>query len=425
MTRVAKRGFLAEVNYQMKQAEKRNRQREREAERAQTAARREREKAIKEAERARVAATRAEAAAQKVADKAAKEAHLVMMQAEVEARNSELSAHYDEIDSILEATLDVDDYVDLDALRTKAEHPPFPRPDLLEPTAVPAPLQLPPEPRYVQPERPSGIGAVLGADKRHAKAIQAAQDEFAQQHQQWQQHVQQLTAAHQSATQQYQASEAQRLQWVAQVQADHEVECRRLDDEAAQANASIDALETGLADGDKAAVDEYIGIVLANSVYPDDFEIEHAYEFDAELGEATITAWVPGPTAIRTEKEFKYVKARDEITATQLSKKAQTDRYASAIHQVALRTLHEVFEADRREIIQTISLTVATEGISPATGLAEPVALVAVAAERDSFLQIDLANVTPAATLEHLGAQISKKPAELAGIDTSEGVRSL
>jgi restriction system protein len=38
-------------------------------------------------------------------------------------------------------------------------------------------------------------------------------------------------------------------------------------------------------------------------------------------------------------------------------------------------------------------------------------------------MAFDLHNVVPAATLEHLGAAISKNPFELVGIDETPGVR--
>lgn len=122
-------------------------------------------------------------------------------------------------------------------------------------------------------------------------------------------------------------------------------------------------------------------------------------------------------------KEYKYVKAKDEISSTALPVKAQKDRYAGAVTQVALRTLHEIFEADRGGKIYSIALMVGTEALSPATGLRETVPLVLVAADRQTFTRFDLSNVVPQATLEHLGAAVSKSPFDLVPADTSRGVR--
>jgi restriction system protein len=98
------------------------------------------------------------------------------------------------------------------------------------------------------------------------------------------------------------------------------------------------------------------------------------------------------------------------------------DRYSEAVHQVALRSLHEVFEADRRGLVRSISLEVGTETIDPATGTETHIPFVAVAAEREAFTGFDLRSVVPAATLKYLGAAVSKNPFGLAAADVS-GIR--
>lgn len=101
----------------------------------------------------------------------------------------------------------------------------------------------------------------------------------------------------------------------------------------------------------------------------------------------------------------------------------QKERYAGAVWQVAIRTLHEIFEADRAGKIHSIALTVAAHRLAPATGLPEHIPLAVVAAERGSFLQFDLCNIVPRATLAHLGAALSKSPYDLVPADTRAGVR--
>jgi restriction system protein len=125
---------------------------------------------------------------------------------------------------------------------------------------------------------------------------------------------------------------------------------------------------------------------LSNSVYPDAFQVEHEFEFDSELRELVLRAIVPSPSALPSVREYRYVKAKDEIAATSLPKREVKERYAAAVHQVALRTLHEVFEADREGRIETIALTVATDAIDPATGQVKRTNFVGVGADRSSFM---------------------------------------
>jgi restriction system protein len=140
--------------------------------------------------------------------------------------------------------------------------------------------------------------------------------------------------------------------------------------------------------------------------------------------ELTLAVLIPEPSAVSAVKEYKYVKAKDEISPTALPAKAQKDRYASAVWQVAVRTLHEVFEADRAGKISSIALTVGVNRVSPATGQPETVPVVAVAADRETFSSFDLGNVVPHATLTHMGAALSKSPFDLTPADTSRGVRA-
>ena len=131
---------------------------------------------------------------------------------------------------------------------------------------------------------------------------------------------------------------------------------------------------------------------------------------------------VPGPSDVPEIKSYKYTKATDEIASTTLSQKECRDRYNGAIHQVALRSLHEVFESDRRGLIKTISLEVGTNTIDPATGQQTYVPFVIAAAERETFLAFELSAVVPALTLARLGAAVSKNPYSLVAAERS-GVR--
>jgi restriction system protein len=418
------RGFFAELQYQNQLAARRQAQAERAYVRVQVAAQREAERAFKQAERAAAQASRATAAEQKAAEKEAKRLHEEARNAEVAALNARLGDVSDELNSILAATLGVDDFVDLEELRVKAEHPPFSRADLETPTPEPAPITAPPEPVFVEPVPAKGLGAMFGGKKKHAEAVAAARAVFDTEHQAWQSAAASVPAQQLEQMQKRDAAEQQRLAHLEEARQVYQRECDERETEAAETNRALDELIVGLRTGSDAAVQEYVGIVLGNSVYPEVLEVEHDFEFDSELKELTLTVLVSAPDSLPAEKEFKWVRSKDEITATALPKKDVKERYANVVFQVALRTLHEVFEADRAQQIQTISLAVATETSDPATGLQTRVTFVAVAAERSSFISFDLSNIVPLATLHHLGAEISKSPYDLVSIDQSQGVRT-
>src|SRR4051794_14118727 len=167
-----RRGFFAEMAHQAAVADK-NRQR------AQAAAMKDQARRQREAERLQREYEKSMRLQFSVLEKEQRQARIAAQEAEVARLNGELAMHLADIDNLLSATLEVDDYVDLDRLRTKVKHPRF-ESRYSDPIPTPAPIAAPPEPVYVEPEPPRGVGAVFGGKKKHAEAVAAAQDAFAQ-----------------------------------------------------------------------------------------------------------------------------------------------------------------------------------------------------------------------------------------------------
>jgi len=419
-----KRGFLAELNRQAQLSAKRREQEAKKAAQQQAAAHRQAEQAARQADRADSQLLRANAAEMKNAEKEAKRLEDVAMQADVDSRNEDIAVAYEEIDGILSATLDVDDYVDLEDLRRTAEHPPFEPGPLGSPSLPPPPFVAPPEPQFVPPEgAPKGLSGALGGKKKYAAVLAEAQVGFNAQHDAWRAEVAALPARTEQANAQHQAVENDRRQRLVAAQTAYEAECAQREAEVAESNQQLDQLIANLGYEVEDAIQEYVSIVLGNSIYPDSFPVEHDFEFDSANRELTLRVSVPAPSDVPSTKAFKYTKSSGEITEVALSQKEQKDRYAGAVAATALRTLHEVFEADRVGRIQTISLTVGTEALDVATGKMAQTPFIAVATDRPTFEGIDLTNVVPLATLEHLKALVSKNPFGLVGIDLSKGVR--
>jgi restriction system protein len=364
-----RRGFFAELNHQAQLAERGRQQQARAAYRAHEAARREAERAYRAAERASAAAGRANAAEQKAAEKEAARLHLESRHAEVAAMNADLAGVYAEIDGLLAATLDVDDWVDLERLRvTSVEHPAF-DPGKLAHAASPPSLQYPPQPVWQEPEAPRGLSGVMGGRKRHEANVARARADYEQAYRAWHEQATAMHAAYQAQQARHAVDEEKRLAALAAARARYDEECKQRESDAAERNAELDRLINELSFDVEGAIQEYVGIVLSNSVYPESFPVAHDHRFDLATRELALVVRVPHPSQIPTVKEYRYVKAKDEIVPAVLPVKEQKERYASAVAQVAARSLHEVFEADRAGRIHSIALTVSTDHTDPATGL--------------------------------------------------------
>jgi restriction system protein len=415
-----RRGFFAELQHQAQQAERQRQLHAATAYQARIRAQIEADRARAAAERARTAAAVGAARERELLEREAARLHVASQLAEAESRNAMLGHTYDEIDRILAATLAVDDHVDLAALTiTTVGHPPFDPGGLGTPT--------PPMPDLVYPPAP-GIAATppagLFGRKKHETEVERVRAEHERATQQWQAYNTTLYSAHVAELERRTMAEQARLAKLAEAHADYQEQCRQRESDAEARNQELAKLINDLAFDVESAIQEYVSIVLSKSAYPDAFPVAHEHDFDLATRELTLTVTVPTPSSIPAVKAYRYVKANDEITATALPIKAQKDRYAGAVFQTALRTLHEIFEADRGAKIHSIALTVAAETPSAATGRMESVPLVILAADRETFATFNLTNVVPSATLDHLGAAVSKSPFDLTPADTSRGVRA-
>lgn len=107
------------------------------------------------------------------------------------------------------------------------------------------------------------------------------------------------------------------------------------------------------------------------------------------------------------------MKARDATESSPRTAAQIKALYASVVAQVTLRTLHELFEADRASKLETIVFNGYVDTIDPATGQPSSPHLVTVRVAQDTFSALQLANVEPTACLKGLNASVSKSPAEL------------
>lgn len=418
-----RRGFFAELQHQQRLAEQRQRREYAAAVQAHNRAVREAARAQREYERAVAAAQRAAAHEQARAEAEAKAAHVAAQRATAESLTAQAMDAVEQIDALLAATLEVDDYVDIDSLKQTVQHPPFPREDLKTPLPEPALEQPPPEPKFVAPPAPTGISKLFNKQK-HADANAKAHTAWTAQHEEWAHHVNHvLPAKNAKLLEDHAAAEQQRAELLAAALSEYRSDCAQRERDVAETNEKLENLKKSLAAGDPEAINEYIGIVLGNSVYPEVFRVDYEFEFDAELGELAVVVLVPPPSSIPSVKVYKYVAASDEIRETPCSQKEQRERYNGAVAAVAVRTFHEVFESDRQGRIQTVSLTVQTETVNPATGLVQAFPLVAAAADRQEFSKYELRNVDPAQTLSHMGALVSKNAFGLTAISTARGIR--
>ena len=358
---------------------------QRERERRAVAAQRGMAAAAREAERRQKAYERSVAAGEKERQRVYVESRV----AEVQRLNEALEATNAALASLLSHALARDAFVNVESLKERPEIPEFHAGALATPESEPSLESF-------MPPKPSGLGKLVpGAAKRRAVMVEEA------------------TARYEAELGAYRDREATRTARLEAARSDHELMVSNL---TASAEAQNREIENGWAQfnaGDAGAIVEYFSLVLSESQYPEGFTNAHKMAFVPESKQLVVEYELPPIAVVPTSKVYRYVKARDAIDETARPAAQVKGAYASLVTQTTLRSLHELFQADRTEKLETIVFNGFINSTDPATGKAISPHLVTVRVAREAFFALDLANVDPAACLKGLNAGVSKSPTEL------------
>jgi restriction system protein len=206
------------------------------------------------------------------------------------------------------------------------------------PLPPPIPVRDPPAPVFTAPDPPKGLSGLFGK-KSHARAVADATVSHENRVAAWNAQITQNAQIRRDRAAERDAKEAERLATLETERTRYAAECAAREAAVAEFNQALGTLKANLGYGAVDAVGEYVSLVFANSMYPAAFPVEHDFEFDPATAELRLRVLVPAPDKVPSTNGYKYAKSTDEITSTSLSQKACKDRYAAAVHQVALRSL--------------------------------------------------------------------------------------
>jgi restriction system protein len=342
-------------------------------------------RAAREAERAHRAYERAQAAEAKEYQRLYVESRM----ADVDLRNEELQNDVATLQQLLADTLTIDDFLDFDTLKEAAPHPVF----------APGPLanpEPPPNPDAYRPPEPTGLRARLpGAREKHLTKWEEGR------------------VAYEAAAAAYQQREAERQRRLAAAQADHDKTVAELEARLAAQHAEVEQFKAAFQAGTPTAVMQYFALVLEASSYPDDFPQQFRLAFVPESRQLVVEYELPPYDRVPAVAAYTYVKSGDKVNEKARPARERQQLYKSVVAQVTVRTIHELFEADRAGLVETIVFNGHVETINAATGKTERPCLVTVRTTRDAFLDRDFARINAEACLIDLSASLSKSPAEL------------
>lgn len=167
-------------------------------------------------------------------------------------------------------------------------------------------------------------------------------------------------------------------------------------------NLKIDKLKELYFKADSQAIIQYCELVLNNSHYPDSFPKDFDLDYNSENKMLLVEYVLPAPNQFPTLTEVKYVALKKELKETHLSDAQVSKMYDTAIYNITLRTLHELFEADKSNSIDVIVFNGWVNVISKATGKLVNNCIVSIQVKKSEFLEIELTHVEPKTCFKNL-----------------------
>lgn len=287
---------------------------------------------------------------------------------------------------ILQHTLDVDDAVDWNTLKDKGSYnkpEAFPEP---RPTYLPVPTPI-----YVAPE----IGLLDVLLGRKGKITAEAEAKYEERRAEWKAGDEAAQRRH--AQEVFAWSERERKFWEADAQLQLEFEQQQH-----ERNAIVEELAASVSRGEPTSVLEHANLVLEASDYGGLFEKSFTVQYDSEQKLLKVEYRLPNQDQLPNVKSVKFNKASGELIETEISNRDAKANFERASYQIALRTLHELFEADIWLNIQNILFNGVVEYFDKRTGREVCACILSVLTDRESFEQIDLARVESKACFKSL-----------------------
>jgi restriction system protein len=306
-----------------------------------------------------------------------------------------------QLQQTLAFTLSINDEVDWDSLKDNSVYPePKPKKPIL------ASLSSSPIPREPQQEddefQPKFNWLCYLLKSKKSACIQEAQKRYDQAHQSW-------IAAKQIIESDNAQKQKQHNQKLQQLDMEHQQAMAAYEEakavfkkEQQENNLLIDQKKALYMAGESGAVIDYCEMVLANSIYPDNFPKDFDLDYNADTKMLIVEYQLPALHHLPNIKDVRYLKSKDEIQETYLSEKEIVKLYDDLIYQITLRSLHELYEADAANALDSIVFNGLVTAIDKAHGNETTGCIVSIQASKDEFMAINLAQVDPKACFKSL-----------------------
>ncbi|GAC1411348.1 MAG: hypothetical protein NVSMB57_06000 [Actinomycetota bacterium] len=231
--------------------------------------------------------------------------------------------------------------------------------------------------------------------------------------------------AYTEALKEHAEREERRKRMLAEAMAEHERASADVLARNVGRNRAVDGLRSRIDSGDPPALAAYFAAILAASDYPTGFPRKATVALDAAGRLLVVDYELPTLDAIPAAQAVRYDPRNDTFEQVPRPSARRKDLYALVVASVALRSVRELFDADRARAIDRVAFNGYVHGTDRSTGESVRPYLVSFRTSRDEFRLLDIVRTDPIVSMKTIEAAFSTNPAELAHVREVVGVRSL
>lgn len=164
------------------------------------------------------------------------------------------------------------------------------------------------------------------------------------------------------------------------------------------------------------AIERYIEIVLENSKYPGNLRKDFKIEYKKDQKIIIVSFDLPNTEDLSNIEGYRYIKTKNEINPIEMKKNVYEDFYEDVIFQIALRTIHEIFDSIENDSIEMIVFNGFVTGVDKTNGKEFTNCIISLQVDRNSFEDINLERVEPKECVRALKVLFAGKLALLAPV---------
>jgi restriction system protein len=340
-----------------------------------------------------------------------------------------------EIDELLVHTLGVEDAVDWDTLKdTRKFDVPNPKTNLDAELKKIAPPDKPPfREQAKEPSRELFEPKLFFFDRiigsRREKKLRQAETLYQEALSSWRRSVEETMSYNANLKNKYEQKvrgvEEQRQiinNQFAKLESDWEKQKEMFYREQKEHNEKIERLKVNYFVRNPEAVIQYCEMVLNNSQYPETFPKDFDLGYHPDRKVLIVEYVLPIPNDMPRLTGVRYIASKNELRESFLSETQISKIYEASIYKVSLRSLHELFEADKADALETIIFNGWVNTINKGTGKRANSCIVSIQVGKAEFNEIELSNVDAKTCFKNLKGICGGKLSDITAIQPIERI---